>query len=233
MRYPPHVTLQDVPDAAALSERIRRLAHELDSASEHIVSCRVRVAPGAPGAVPPRRWDARIDLTVPGREIVVEPERYLAHDDAAAAAREAFRVARLLVEDHERGAREERPAAREDAACVPYARWEEELRQFSLRNAGATVDAEVHRAGPRPRPETIHGLRLEGVDLRTDEEPVVRLELFAEGADRYVRRIGGPVRIERSRTPAGTDAWLEIRDAQGDRTVLRVRPRDTPPGDAC
>jgi cold shock CspA family protein len=50
------------------------------------------------------RYNVRIDLTVPGREIVVNRDQQLdhAHEDVFVAIRDAFRAVRRRLEDHAR-----------------------------------------------------------------------------------------------------------------------------------
>ena len=104
MQLPLEVSFHNVDPSPALDARIRELAGRLERYSSRITSCRVTV--DAPhhhqhqGAL----YDVRIDITVPGREIVVRrshPGDH-AHEDPYVALRDAFRAARRRLQDHER-----------------------------------------------------------------------------------------------------------------------------------
>jgi cold shock CspA family protein/ribosome-associated translation inhibitor RaiA len=104
MQIPLEVAYRHVRPNAATDALIRREASGLHKYYRWITSCRVHVElphrhrrEGAP-------HDVRIDLTVPGREIVVS--RHHRHDERLAdldfAVREAFRAARRMLEEYVR-----------------------------------------------------------------------------------------------------------------------------------
>jgi cold shock CspA family protein len=95
--------------SAAIEERIRREAAKLERYSDRITGCRVVVEE------PQRRhhqgnlFHIRIDLTLPGGELLVKraPAEHHAHEDAYVAVRDAFNAARRRLQDHVRRQRHE------------------------------------------------------------------------------------------------------------------------------
>jgi ribosomal subunit interface protein len=105
----PHITFKDVPSSPAIEARIREEVAELEQFYDRIVRCRVVVE------MPHRRqrqgslYAVRIDLTVPGHELVVgrEPTEHQAHEDVYVAIRDAFDAAKRQLQDHARRERRE------------------------------------------------------------------------------------------------------------------------------
>lgn len=103
MQVPLQITFRHMDTSPALEARIRQRAQELEHFYNRITSCHVTVESR-------RRqrqgnlFEVRIDLVVPGREIVVGRERGVnhAHEDAHVAVRDAFDAARRRIEDHVR-----------------------------------------------------------------------------------------------------------------------------------
>jgi cold shock CspA family protein/ribosome-associated translation inhibitor RaiA len=106
--------------SGAIEERIRKEAAKLERYSDRITGCRVVVEE------PQRRhhhgnlFHIRIDLTLPGGELLVKrsPAEHHAHEDAYVAIRDAFMAARRRLQDHVRRQRrdikvhEEQPEGR-------------------------------------------------------------------------------------------------------------------------
>lgn len=97
------ITFRNVDRSPAVEARIREHAAELERFFDRIVSCRVAIE------VPQRRRQGnlchiRIDLKVPGKEIVVkrDPPEHQAHEDIYVAVRDAFNAVRRQLEDHAR-----------------------------------------------------------------------------------------------------------------------------------
>jgi ribosome-associated translation inhibitor RaiA/cold shock CspA family protein len=109
MRLPLQITFRHMANSPPLEARIRQRAEALERFFDGIGSCRVvvecRHRPQDQGRV----FEVRVDLTVPGREIVVERERGISHthEDAFVAVRDAFDAARRLLDDHSRTRRHE------------------------------------------------------------------------------------------------------------------------------
>jgi ribosomal subunit interface protein len=107
MQLPLQITFRHVAASPAIEARIRERAEELDRFFDRIISCRVAVECRHPRHRQGNLHRVRIDLTVPGREIVVgrDPAGRREHEDVFVAIREAFDAAQRLLEDHSRVAR--------------------------------------------------------------------------------------------------------------------------------
>jgi cold shock CspA family protein/ribosome-associated translation inhibitor RaiA len=107
MQLPLQITFRHMDPSPALEARIRQRAEELDQFFDRITSCRVVVECRHPRHQQGKLFEVRVDLTVPGREIVVGRDSGAnhAHEDAHVAVRDAFDAARRLLEDHARDRR--------------------------------------------------------------------------------------------------------------------------------
>jgi ribosomal subunit interface protein len=102
------ITFRNIDRSAAVEEKIRERARELEQFFDRVVSCRVVIE------APQRRrhgnlFHLRVDLKVPGKEIVVKrdpPERHV-HEDIYVAIRDSFDAVRRQLEDHARRSRGE------------------------------------------------------------------------------------------------------------------------------
>ncbi|MBI5379065.1 MAG: ribosome-associated translation inhibitor RaiA [Nitrospirae bacterium] len=115
MIIPLQITVRNVLLSEAAENAIREKAAKLDRYYDRITSCRVVVE------APHRRhhqgvlYNVRVDLTVPGGELLVKREP---HEDLYVAIRDAFDAARRQLEDYARRQRgqvkihEEPPQAR-------------------------------------------------------------------------------------------------------------------------
>jgi ribosome-associated translation inhibitor RaiA/cold shock CspA family protein len=107
MQLPLQITFRHMDPSPAIEARIRQRAEELDQFFDRITSCRVVVECSHKRQHQGKLFEVRVDLTVPGREIVVgrDPGANHAHEDAHVAVRDAFDAARRLLEDHARDRR--------------------------------------------------------------------------------------------------------------------------------
>jgi len=91
----------------ALYNSIKEKAEKLDRYYAHIMSCRVVLELAGRHKRHGKQFSVRIDLKVPGEEIVITHE----HDeDVQVALRDAFDAARRRLEDFGRQQRAVRPA---------------------------------------------------------------------------------------------------------------------------
>jgi ribosome-associated translation inhibitor RaiA/cold shock CspA family protein len=98
MQLPLRITARDVSLSEAAENDIRTKAAGLDTYYERIISCRVIVeGPGRHHRKGP--YAVRIDLTVPGAELVVDRQT---DADLYVAIRDAFDAARRRLEDYGR-----------------------------------------------------------------------------------------------------------------------------------
>jgi len=99
MQVPLQISLHGIAQSDALSNAIREKAEKLDRYYPHIMSCRVVLELANGRQRHGKQLTARIDLKVPGGEIVVTHQ----HDeDLQIALRDAFRAARRKLEDYAR-----------------------------------------------------------------------------------------------------------------------------------
>src|SRR6185369_13218572 len=84
--------------------RIREQVAELGQFYNRLISCRVVIETPHRHQHQGRLYGVRIDLSVPGRELVIgrEPSQHHAHEDVYVAMRDAFDAARRQLEDHAR-----------------------------------------------------------------------------------------------------------------------------------
>lgn len=97
MKIPMQITLRNVDQSDVLEEHIREKAKKLETFFEHIVSCRVVVEMPHNHKHQGNQFNIRIDIGVPGREIVVNRDR---HEDPYVALRDAFDAARRQLDDY-------------------------------------------------------------------------------------------------------------------------------------
>jgi ribosomal subunit interface protein len=102
MRIPLQVTFKDIPSSPALEDRIREKAEKLHRFYDGIIGCHVVVELVQKHPQQGKRYNIRIDLTVPGAEIVANRDE---HEDPYGAVREAFEAAARQLEDYARARR--------------------------------------------------------------------------------------------------------------------------------
>jgi ribosomal subunit interface protein len=99
MQLPLQITIRDVDHSEALETHIRDKAKKLDEFFDNITSCRVVVEVQYKHHHQGRQFNVRIDIGVPGSEIVVNRD----HDeDVYVALRDAFDAAKRQLEDYAR-----------------------------------------------------------------------------------------------------------------------------------
>lgn len=118
MQLPPTITLRGIDPSAALEPAIHMRIDKLETYCRSIIGCRVLVELVQRHHETGNRYHVRIDLTVPGEEIIVAHEASLhatdaekvtkagetdpARKHALVAIREAFDVARRRLQDYVR-----------------------------------------------------------------------------------------------------------------------------------
>ena len=122
MQIKPTVAFRDIRHSASLERDIRARIHKLETYYDSIVTCRVLVELAEQHHRGGNRFHVRLDIVVPGKELVVSHEAGLragarsAHAsrmprtseadpgrvDARVAIREAFEVARRELQDYAR-----------------------------------------------------------------------------------------------------------------------------------
>ncbi len=104
MKTPLQVTFQDIPSSDAVETRIREKADKLSRFYDRIMGCRVVVATPQRHKHQGKLHSVRIDLTVPGAELVANHSQ---HEDVYVAIRDAFTAITRQLEDYVRKQRGE------------------------------------------------------------------------------------------------------------------------------
>ena len=109
MQVPLQITFRHMDSSEAVAARIRGRVEELERFFDRIIYCRAVVDCRHPRHQQGNLFHVRVDLGVPGREIVVnrDPAAHHAHEDAHVAGRDAFDAVRRLLEDYVREERGE------------------------------------------------------------------------------------------------------------------------------
>jgi ribosomal subunit interface protein len=104
MRIPLQVTFRNLDASPAVEAKVRERVAELEQFFDRIISCRVMVEARHRRHVQGRLYHIRVDLKVPGREIVVKRDPSLdhAHEDIYVSVRDCFDSVRRQLEDHVR-----------------------------------------------------------------------------------------------------------------------------------
>jgi cold shock CspA family protein/ribosome-associated translation inhibitor RaiA len=103
MQLPLQITFRNVPSSEAIDAKIRQKTDKLNQLYSRLMGCRVAIE------APHRHhqgnlYHIRIDLTVPGGELVVNrtPPEHQAHEDIYVAIRDAFDDAKRELQDYAR-----------------------------------------------------------------------------------------------------------------------------------
>jgi cold shock CspA family protein/ribosome-associated translation inhibitor RaiA len=104
MQRPLQISFRDMPPSEAVERSIREHADRFECFHARITGCRVMIESHHRHHRQGKLYHVRIDLTVPGGEIVVgrDPAEHHAHEDVYVAIRDAFDAARRRLEDHAR-----------------------------------------------------------------------------------------------------------------------------------
>ena len=123
MQIPLQITIRDMPASAALEDHIREKAAKLELFYPPLMGCRVVIELPHKHKHQGKLFNVRIDLTVPGSEIVINRDQ---SEDIYVALRDAFDAAKRKLEDygrrqrgdvktHENRTGEAEPSGAEDA----------------------------------------------------------------------------------------------------------------------
>jgi ribosomal subunit interface protein len=96
MQIPLQITFREIEHSDALENHIRDKAQKLEQFYSALVGCRVVVDQPGKHQHLGKPFSIRIDLTVPGGEIVVDRQQ---NEDVYVALRDAFNAARRKLED--------------------------------------------------------------------------------------------------------------------------------------
>lgn len=109
MQLPLQVTFRNMDPSEAIESRVRSEAEKLDQLYERIMRCSVVVEAHHKHHHKGNIYHVRVDLTVPGNELVAdrEPEKHHAHEDVYVAVRDAFNAARRQLKEYASRSRRE------------------------------------------------------------------------------------------------------------------------------
>lgn len=95
MQLPLQITFRNMDSSESMEAMLRSKANALDSHYNRIMHCSIVVEAHHRHHHKGKLYHVRIDLTVPGRELVVnrEPDEHHAHEDVYVAIRDAFDAA--------------------------------------------------------------------------------------------------------------------------------------------
>lgn len=99
MQLPLQIVFRDVPRSDAIESAIRERADKLEQFFDRIMGCRVTIGIIQKHRHQGKLFNVRIDLTVPGSEIVINRDKA---EDVYVAIRDAFDHAKRKLEDHAR-----------------------------------------------------------------------------------------------------------------------------------
>jgi len=91
------ITVRDMDHSPALDQRIREKVQKLEKVYSPIMSCRVVAESPHRHKQQGKHFSVRLDVTVPGKGIVVNREH---HEDVYVALRDAFDAAKRQLEDY-------------------------------------------------------------------------------------------------------------------------------------
>jgi len=99
MKLPLQIVMRDIPHSDAVEADIRSRVDKLDQFYPDIMRCRVVVELDGKHKHQGKQFNVRIDMTVPGSEIVVDRDR---SEDLYVVLRDAFDAAKRRLEDFAR-----------------------------------------------------------------------------------------------------------------------------------
>ena len=104
MQLPLQIAFRNIPHSEAVERAIKKHVESLDRFCARIMKCRVVVEAPHHRHHQGNLFHLRIDVTVPGDEIVVsrEPAMHHTHEDVYVVIRDAFDGVRRRIEDYER-----------------------------------------------------------------------------------------------------------------------------------
>jgi ribosomal subunit interface protein len=180
MQLPLQITFRDLPHSESIERHVRRRALKLDRFFERIMGCRVVVQVPHRRHQHGKRYHVRVDMTVPGNELVVarDPAKNLHHEDMHAAIDDAFDDAERVLEDYARKLRREV----KQRSVAPRGRVTRLFRDHGFLESAEGVELYFHRNAV---------LRNRFADLRVGSEVRYAEELGEKGPQATTVAIGG------------------------------------------
>lgn len=107
MKQPLQIRFLGLQPSEAVEAAAREKAARLDRFFPEIMACRVSIEPTSRHQQQGRRYAVRVDVTLPGHELVVDR---IQNEDVHVALRDAFDDIKRRIDDYEQRARERRTA---------------------------------------------------------------------------------------------------------------------------
>ena len=101
----PQITFRDMASSPAVTSHVERRAQKLNLLFDRVVDCHVVVEEPHRHSAKGKRFHVRINLHVPGKELVISKNPDMAKEDLHAAIDDAFTDAERVLEDHARKVR--------------------------------------------------------------------------------------------------------------------------------
>jgi ribosomal subunit interface protein len=101
------VTFRDIAPSASVTQHVERRASKLETFFERMIKCHVVVEAPHRHSKHGQRYHVRVDMFVPGRELVVSKNLDDAKEDVHAAVDDAFGDAERVLEEYARVMRHE------------------------------------------------------------------------------------------------------------------------------
>lgn len=104
MEIPVQIVFRDISHSDAVEAKIREKVQKLEQYHNRITSCRVVVEAPHRTHTKGKLYHIRVDLTLPGEEIVVarDPKDHHSHEDIYVAIRDSFEAVRRQLKKHVR-----------------------------------------------------------------------------------------------------------------------------------
>lgn len=104
MQVPVEISYRDAAGSPAIEGRIQQRVRKLERLAPDLIACRVAIEAPHQHHRQGRIYHVRVDVTVPGHEVVVsrDPGAHHAHEDLYVAIRDAFDAVERRLQDVER-----------------------------------------------------------------------------------------------------------------------------------
>ncbi|WP_132259838.1 HPF/RaiA family ribosome-associated protein [Paucimonas lemoignei] len=99
MQNPLQILFRDIPPSEAMDAEIRKRVAKLEKLCSDLLGCQVSVESEANKKQQGKLYRVRVDVTVPGSELVVDGSR-TANEDAYVAVRDSFDAITRQVEEY-------------------------------------------------------------------------------------------------------------------------------------
>lgn len=99
MQNPLQIVFRDIPSSEAIDAEVRKRVAKLEKLCGDMVACKVSVEADGKHKTHGNMFKVRVDITVPGNELVVDGH-HTTHEDAYVAVRDSFDAAARQLEEY-------------------------------------------------------------------------------------------------------------------------------------